>query len=270
VFGWLLLRGKARCCGAAIAFRYPFVELLTAALFYVLAAWPPFGPVFTTSEIADGARLVLDPDGAGAFVLHAAFLSLLVALTFIDFDTQLLPDVLTKPGIALGLFGGLWPGLAGALSSDEALSPALRTLLASTVGMLVGGGTTWGVRWLGSHVFKKEAMGFGDVKLMAMIGAFVGWQGALLSLFLGCVFGAVVGSVLALRSGFGLRIPFGPYLAMGAVVTLFLQSEILFALFERWPEWQRDNPSSQWLLMAFALGSLIALFVLIRRGRRRS
>jgi hypothetical protein len=73
-----------------------------------------------------------------------------------------------------------------------------------------------------------------------------------------------------LRSGFGLRIPFGPYLAMGAVVTLFLQSEILFALFERWPEWQRDNPSSQWLLMAFALGSLIALFVLIRRGRRRS
>jgi hypothetical protein len=117
-------------------------------------------------------------------------------------------------------------------------------------------------------VFKKEAMGFGDVKLMAMIGAFVGWQGALLSLFLGCVFGAIVGSALALRSGLGLRIPFGPYLALGAIVTLFARERILRLLFEDWPQWQREHSDSQWLLLAVAVGSLFALFVLVRRGRR--
>lgn len=263
VLAWLWLRGKARCCGASISLRYPLVELLTAVLFYVLAAWPPGGPIF----VADGIGMAVDAAGAARFGFSAVFVALLIALTFIDFDKRILPDVLTKPGMAIGLVGGLWPGVAGVLSHDDAVALPLRTLLASVVGLLVGGGTTWAVRAIGSQVFRKEAMGFGDVKLLAMIGAFLGWRAALLSLFLGCVFGAVVGLVLMLRAGLGLKIPFGPYLAMGAVVALFAQDTIVDVLFVRWPEWQRQNPSSQWLLLGLALVSLVALFVLIRRGR---
>lgn len=261
VLGWLWLRGKARCCGTTISPRYPFVELLTAAMFYALAAWPPFGPVFL-----DGG--VLDTTAMAAFVASVVFASMLIALTFIDFDTQLLPDVLTKPGMVIGLIAGTWPGVAGVISQDASVSLELRSLLASVMGLVVGGGVTWGVRILGSVVFKKEAMGFGDVKFMGMIGAFVGWQGSLLTLFLGCVFGAVVGVALALKSGMSARIPFGPYLAMGALVALFGQGPLLEFLFVDWPEWQRQNPSSMLLVLFVGIGALLSLLWLIRRGRR--
>lgn len=267
VLGWLFLRGRARCCRTSISPRYPFVELLTAAFFYVLAVAPPFGSApFVVTEIAGLEEVSFDRAAMAAFIAHATFASLLIALTFIDFDTQLLPNVLTKPGMVLGVLFGIWPGVAGQL--DVAAEPVVRTLLASVVGLLVGGGITWGVRALGAAVFKKEAMGFGDVKLMGMIGAFVGWQGALLSLFLGCVFGAVVGIALALRGGLGARIPFGPYLAMGAVVTLFAGDPILHALLVDWPEWQRRNPSSMIFVLTIGVGALFALLLLIRRGRR--
>ena len=264
VLGWLMLRGRARCCGGAISPRYPLVELLTAVMFFLLAAWPPGGPIFVPS----GDGMVVDAARAAHFGFCAVFVALLIALTFIDFDVQLLPDALTKPGMAIGVVGGLWPGIAGEISHDDSVALPLRTLLASIVGLLVGGGTTWAVRAVGSHVFKKEAMGFGDVKLLAMIGAFLGWRAALLSLFVGCLFGAVVGGALALRKGLGLRIPFGPYLAAGALVALFAEHDLVTLLFERWPEWQRQNPSSQWLLVVMAIGSLGLLFALIRRGRR--
>jgi len=265
VLGWLWLRGKARCCGGGISVRYPAIELLTAALFTGLALWPPFGPVILLDA---GGAATMDAAAAGAFVLHAVFLSLLVACTFIDFDHQILPDALTKPGMAIGVLGGLWPGLAGELTRDPSTPYALRTLLASLFGLVVGAGATWLIRALGTKVFRREAMGFGDVKFLGMIGAFLGWQGALLSLFLGCVFGAVVGGALALRGGLGLRIPFGPYLALGAVCALFLQPPILHFLFVSWPEWQRSSGTAQWFLLAVALLSLVALFVLVRRGRR--
>lgn len=261
VLGWLMLRGKARCCGTTISPRYPFVELLTAVLFYALAAWPPNGSVFAV----DGAILI---EPLAAFAASVVFVSMLVALTFIDFDTQLLPDALTKPGMVIGLIAGAWPGVAGVISDDPLVSVELRSLLASAVGLLVGGGVTWGVRALGSVVFKKEAMGFGDVKLMGMIGAYVGWQGSLLTLFLGCIFGAVVGVSLALRSGLSARIPFGPYLAMGALVALFGQKTLLKLLLVDWPEWQRRNPSSMLLVLFVGIGALLSLLWLIRRGRR--
>ncbi len=270
VLAWLLLRGRARCCGTRISFRYPFVELLTAGLFLLLALYPPggFGAAVASEGAGAGRDLVVQPMAAAAFGYFAVFVSLLVACTFIDFDKQILPDRLTKPGMAIGLLGGLWPGIAGALSQDPSTPIALRTLLASLFGLLVGGGLTWGIRILGSALFRKEAMGFGDVKFLAMIGAFLGWQGALLTMFLGCVFGAAIGVVLMLRSGTSARIPFGPYLALGAVVALFLQGEIVEWLFVTWPEWQRTSPNAQWLLLAVAVLSLFALIVLVRRGRR--
>ena len=122
VFGWLMLRGKARCCGTKISPRYPFVELLTAMLFYALAVWPPFAPGLTS----EGAVIT---EGMAAFVASCVFVSMLVALTFIDFDTQLLPDVLTKPGMVLGLAAGTWPGVAGVLIEDDVISPVICSAL---------------------------------------------------------------------------------------------------------------------------------------------
>jgi leader peptidase (prepilin peptidase) / N-methyltransferase len=263
VLSWLLLRARARCCGGPIAMRYPTVELLTAGLFWLLAAYPPFGPLLTT--VAGGEAI--DSAAVAALLLHALFLSFLVALSFIDFDTQLLPDVMTKPGMVIGLLGGLWPGVAGVLSTDPSTPVALRSLLASLVGLAVGGGVTWLIRAVGSAVFRREAMGFGDVKLMGMIGAFLGWQAALLTMFLGCVFGAILGSIGSLL-GRGSVIPFGPYLALGAVVAMFARAPIVHFLFTTWPEWQRSNPTAPWWFAAFAVLSLFALFVLVRRGRR--
>ncbi|MBL9079835.1 MAG: prepilin peptidase [Planctomycetes bacterium] len=265
IVGWLLLRGRARCCGKGIAIRYPLVEALTAALFYALAVWPPFGPVLVAT--AAGATAI-DGAAATALALHATFVALLVACTFIDFDTQLLPDALTKPGMACGLFGGFWPGVAGVVTDDPSTPRALNTLLASVIGLVVGAGVTWLIRAAGSRIFRREAMGLGDVKFLGMIGAFLGWQGALLSLFVGCVAGALIGGLLALRRGFGLKIPFGPYLALGGLVALFAQAPILELLFVRWPEWQRTSPNAQWFLLVLAVLSLSALFVLVRRGRR--
>lgn len=264
VVSWVLLRGKGRCCKQPIALRYPLVELLTAGLFAGLAQWSPFA-----SMLLAGSGASIDWAAAAGLLLQAVFLALLVALSFIDLDTQLLPDALTKPGMAVGLLGGLWPGLAGVVSDDSSAPLAMRTLLASVAGLCAGGGATWLIRAVGSKAFGREAMGFGDVKLMAMVGAFLGWQSALLTMFLGCVFGAVVGG-LGAAMGRGSVIPFGPYLALGAIAALFLRDPILTAVFTTWPEWQRQNPSSQWLLVAFAMGSLLLLFFVVRRGRRSS
>lgn len=266
VFGWVLRRGRARCCGGTIAFRYPLVELLTAGLFLALWWWPPFGvaPLYFSGD----GQVAIDARGTAAFGFHGVFVALLVACTFIDFDHQLLPDALTKPGMAIGVGGGLWPGLAGPIADDPSTSYALRTVLASVCGLLVGGGVTWAIRAAGSRLFRREAMGLGDVKFLAMIGAFVGWQGALLALFLGCVVGAVAGVAAMVRGGLALKIPFGPYLALGALVALFAADRILDFLFVTWPDWQRSSPSAPWVLLVLALFSLVALFVLVRRGRR--
>ena len=264
VLGWLVLRGKSSCCQRPIAWRYPLVELLTAALFFGLAA--AAGP---------GGLLALEPHGWPAdahawavFGVLATFVSLLVALSFIDFDTQLLPDVLTKPGVGIGLAAGIWPGIAGPITDDASTSLAMRTLLASVLGMAVGGGVTWSIRAVGSWVFRREAMGFGDVKLMMMIGAFLGWQNALLTMLLGCMLGAICGGI-AVGFGGSSRIPFGPYLAGGALLALFFGGAILTFLFTTWPEIQRSNANAQWLLAGMGTVSLVLLFVLVRRGRRR-
>ncbi|MFN6195087.1 MAG: prepilin peptidase [Planctomycetota bacterium] len=264
VLAWLLLRGRAACCGKPIAVRYPFVEALTAALFLLLATNGPGAPYVVS--VAAGT-LAVDPAGLATWAALAVFVSLLVALTFIDFDRQILPDALTKPGIALGIAAGFWPGVAGELGNDPNVAAALRTVLASVVGALVGGGVTWAIRGLGSVAFRREAMGFGDVKLMAMIGAFVGWRDALLALLLGCALGALSGG-LGILFGGSRVIPFGPYLAMGAVLTIFLGDALVHLLFVTWPEWQRRHDGMQWAFAGAAMAALFLLFLLVRRSRR--
>lgn len=274
VLGWLFRAGRARCCGGRIAVRYPLVEALSGALFWAVVAFPPQGHLRAGAERAgvDAAAWLADPASvplavwAGVVALWA-FLSLLLVAALIDLDTCLLLDAFTKPGMALGLAAGLWPGVAGRLTGDAGLPPALDSLLASVVGLLVGGGVIWGVRIVGAVVFRKEAMGFGDVKYLAMIGAVLGWQEALLALFLACGYGALFGAI-GLWFGGAARIPFGPHLAAGAVTALFAREPILELLFVTWPEWQRGSPHAPWVLSVAAVLSFVALFAVIRRGRR--
>lgn len=258
IVSWLLLRGKARCCGARIGVRYPLVEAVTALFFALLVLYPPAGVAPSL------AHFVWQP--WVAFGLFGYFAANLIANTFIDIDHRILPDALTIPGMVIGVLGSLLvPGLAGAF--PLAMAPAANSFMFSLVGLAVGAGVTWAVRWVGTVAFRKEAMGLGDVKFMGMIGAFVGWDGALLTLLLGSVLGAVGGTLHQLRSGDSV-ICFGPFLAGGAVLSLFLRKELIEFFVVTLPNLQQSRPWLSWLMLGFAASSLVVLFFLIRRGRR--
>jgi leader peptidase (prepilin peptidase)/N-methyltransferase len=188
VVSYLVLRGRCRHCGAPIGRRYPVVELLSAGL-SGYAAWHfGFGPA------ALGALL---------------FIWTMVALTFIDLDTQLLPDDLTLPLLWLGLIFNL-----GTTFSE---------LPSAVLGAVAGYLALWSVFWLFKLATGKEGMGYGDFKLLAAIGAWLGWQLLPLTILLSSLVGAVVGVVLIVlgRHGRNVPIPFGPYLAAAGVIALF-------------------------------------------------
>ncbi|MGC2458631.1 MAG: A24 family peptidase [Gallionellaceae bacterium] len=188
VISYLLLRGKCKECGARISLRYPTVEAISGLLGAYTAWHFGFGPA------------------AFAALL---FVWALIALTFIDFDTQLLPDMITLPLLWLGLLFNL-SGLFASLHD---------TVIGAVAGYLV----LWGVYWLFKFATGKEGMGYGDFKLLAAIGAWLGWQMLPLVILLSSLVGAVVGIVLivAARHGRNIPIPFGPYLAGGGLIALF-------------------------------------------------
>ncbi len=256
VVSWVVLRGKAACCGGRIAWRYPLVEAITALVFWLLAvfspsglaAWPPAWP------------------GTGAFVLHAIFVSALIACTFIDIDHRLLPDRLTIPAMVLGVLGSLVIPAAYGDLGIRGVSSEARALLFSLAGMSAGAALTWTVRAVSSWLFRQEAMGFGDVKLMAAIGAFVGWQDVLLTFFLACALGAIVGVAHRLVTG-DLFICFGPFLVAGALLSMFVGEFVQEFLFVTWPTWQRANPASPLLLLVLAIVAVLLLVVIVKRGR---
>jgi leader peptidase (prepilin peptidase) / N-methyltransferase len=187
VISWLLLRGRCKACAAPISLRYPLIEALTGLLF-AFAAWH-FG--FTAA-------------GLGALILIAA----LLALTAIDFDTQLLPDDITLPL--------LWIGLA--LNAFNVYTD----LKSAVIGAMVGYLSLWSVYWLFKLFTGKEGMGYGDFKLLAALGAWLGWQMLPLTILLSSLVGAVVGIALMVfaRHGRNVPIPFGPYLAAAGVIAL--------------------------------------------------
>ncbi len=199
IVSWLTLRGRCAACGTRISARYLTVELLTGLLAVALAR--RYGVSFE-------------------FVSGFVFAAGLIALTWIDLDHRLLPDRITLPGIVAGL----------ALAPLRSHGAPLDGLSAAALGVLVGGGSLWLVAWLYERMTGREGMGGGDIKLLAMIGAFLGWQGVLLSLFLGSVVGSVIGVGIMIARGADTRLalPFGPFLAIGALTTL-LQGEALIA-----------------------------------------
>jgi len=188
ILSWLLLKGRCSACQAPISARYPLVELL-GALIAVYAIY----------------RYGLTPKGLAACVL----LWTLVALTGIDFDTQLLPDDLTLPL--------LWAGLLVNINGMFAPLPS------AVIGAAAGYLSLWAVYWLFKLIRGKEGMGFGDFKLLAALGAWLGWQMLPVIVLLSSVVGTVIGVCLIVFKGRDHNIPlaFGPYLAIAGAITLF-------------------------------------------------
>ncbi|MDJ0803945.1 MAG: A24 family peptidase [Desulfobacterales bacterium] len=196
VLSYIFLRGRCRSCAAPIAIRYPLVEMLTG-----LAAWCVYvkhGP-------------------SAATLIYIVFVAVLIVITFIDIDHQIIPDVLSLPGIPLFLAAGLW---ATPITWPEAL-----------IGIAAGGGSLLLVAMIYRQLTGKDGMGMGDVKLLAMIGALIGWRGVCFTIFFSSVVGSLVGLLLMIRAGGSLktRLAFGPFLAMGAVAYIFYGPELINA-----------------------------------------
>jgi leader peptidase (prepilin peptidase)/N-methyltransferase len=194
VLSYLLLKGRCRNCRCHISLRYPLVEV-TNAIGYVVILWH-FGRSWST-------------------VIYMGLFSALLVVTYIDFSCRIIPDLITLPGIIIGL-----------ISASTVLPVGL---LDAVLGVLLGGGILWALAWLSPYLFGKEGMGGGDIKLLAMIGAFLGWKPAILTMLIGAVLGSCVGVGLILFHAMrrDQYLPFGPFLALGALVAMFFHQEIL-------------------------------------------
>jgi len=207
LWSWLALRARCRQCRAPIAARYVLVELLVAVLF--LLVWLKF-------DLQDGPRLLgLVPIRDWRLVpVYWLMAGGLVLGTFVDFEHLIIPDRVTLGGIVAGIaLSALAPSLHGAATAREAL-------WASALGAAAGWFSLWAVAWLGALVFRKEAMGFGDVKLLGAIGAFLGWRAVVFTIVVSSLFGSLVGVSLVLsgRKAMQGKIPYGPYLALAALI----------------------------------------------------
>ena len=184
VVSYALLRGRCRSCSRPISLQYPIVELVTAVIFVM--HWYAFGPTIMLP-----VRLI--------------FACALIVLFLIDLEHQILPDVITLPGIILGVVGSFFlpPG------------PVM-----SLLGVVAGGGLLWGIAELWYRLRKVDAMGFGDVKMLAMVGAWLGLKMVLVTFVLASMLGGLIGVVLigSRRADMATRVPFGTMLAVGALV----------------------------------------------------
>jgi leader peptidase (prepilin peptidase)/N-methyltransferase len=219
VVGWLVLRGRARCCGGEISLRYPLVELITALLF--VSAW----------------TLLPGPKVAAAFV----FLPLLILLAGCDLDDMTVPDGPNFTLVGAGLFlSVLLPSLHGHTGNEG--MPVLDRLLAlsdSLVGIAVGTALVWWIRTIGSVLAGREAMGEADIILCAGVGAFCGWQGALFCLFGGSIIG-VITALPGLISAKFIKgeeyagvVPFVPSMAAAGALWFFRGPELVTG----WHHW---------------------------------
>lgn len=188
ILSWALLGGKCRNCRVRLSMQYPIVELVTGLLFLLVVWLTPPGPLVFS-------RLI--------------FVCVLVALFAIDLEHQILPNTITLPGIAIGfIFSFIAP-------------PGWQS---SLIGILLGGGVLYGIAAAYYLVRREEGLGMGDVKMLAMIGAFLGWKAVLVTLVLSSFSGALLGMALiaAQRGGMKLALPFGTFLALGALAAMFV------------------------------------------------
>ena len=194
LISYLLLRGKCRYCHHPISLQYPLVEGMTALSSFLL--FNRFGISWT-------------------YLFYFAFLASLIVITVIDLSHQIIPDVISLPGIGVGFIASF-------------ILPQL-TWFNSLLGILLGGGSLFVVATMYQWLFKREGMGGGDVKLLAMIGAFLGWKSVILTILLGSLVGSIIGVMVMVMKGkdFKYAIPFGPFLSLGAALSLFYGERII-------------------------------------------
>lgn len=199
LLSYVLLGGRCRSCRKKISLQYCIVELLTGLFFL----W-----------------FYHEAGLSWLFFIHIVFVCALIVATFVDFNFRIIPDEISIGGIVVGLlFSFVFPMLHHV---DNHFMGFVKSLL----GVIVGGGVIWLTGIVGDFIFKKETMGGGDVKLLAMIGAFLGWQMALLTFFVAPLFGSVIGIIIKLKTKSSL-IAYGPYLSLASIVVLFWGNEIL-------------------------------------------
>jgi len=194
LLSYILLKGRCRNCGSKISIQYPVVELLTGMIYLII-------------YLIYGLSI--------QSLIYIILSSALIIIAFIDLNEQIVPDVISLPGIGVGLILSFFV-------------PYL-SFINSALGVVVGGGIILIIALVGSMIFKKEAMGGGDVKLAAMIGAFLGWRYTIISLFLGFFLGALAGIFLILSKIKSKEdmVPFGPFIALGSLITLLWGEKII-------------------------------------------
>jgi leader peptidase (prepilin peptidase)/N-methyltransferase len=188
VLSYLWLKGRCRQCKVKIPFRYPMIELLGGLT--ALGTYLKFGLTWEA-------------------LIYYTFIAVLLVVTFIDLDHRIIPDIITLPGIPL------------CFAASFAL-PEI-TYKAALIGILAGGGSLFLVAWTYSLITKKEGMGGGDIKLLAMMGGIIGWKGVLFTIFVGSLAGTLAGLAVMLQSrkGMKLAVPFGPFLSIGGITYIF-------------------------------------------------
>ena len=203
LLSYLFLRGRCRGCGERISPRYFLVELLMGVL--ALALFERFGFSFS-------------------FFVSFVFVAALVVISFIDLDVRIVPDVISLPGIICGLVLSVVGYFIIGRDVDVVPSP-----LSSLIGIVAGGGFLLATAWLYEKITGVDGMGGGDIKLLAMIGAFLGWPSIPITLFIASLIGSVVGLSCMLLTGAGRRLalPFAPFLCSGAVLFIFFGDEII-------------------------------------------
>ncbi len=194
IISYLWLRGRCRHCRTKISLRYPIVEFLCGL--FALGAYLKFD-------------LTIEA------LIYFLFFAALMVVTFIDLDHRIIPDVITLPGIPICFAAGF---ALPTITYKDAL-----------LGILCGGGSLFLVAWIYSLITKKEGMGGGDIKLLAMIGAIVGWKGVLFTIFVASLVGTLAGLAVMLQSRKGLKlaVPFGPFLSIGSITYIFFGTPLI-------------------------------------------
>ncbi len=194
IISYVWLKGRCRYCSTPISIRYPVVEAMSGL--FCLCVYLKFGLTLQT-------------------VIYFVFIATLLVITFIDIDHRIIPDVISLPGIPIFFLASLGVSTV--------------TYLDSLLGILAGGGTLYLVASVYSLLTKKEGMGGGDVKLLAMIGALIGWKGVFFTIFVSSAVGTLSGMIIMLitRQGMKLKVPFGPFLSIGAIAYIFFGPQLL-------------------------------------------
>ena len=219
ILSYLLLAGRCRYCRKPISIRYPVVEAITAVLFVAVA-------------LHDGTSFALPFD--------LAFVAALVALVFIDAEHMILPNVITYPGIGFAILTRVtllhlsgpehFDDLPGLMSQLPNLPIWSVSLIGAAIGGLLGGGSLWLMGFVWEKLRGVEAMGLGDVKMMFMVGAYLGWRLAVLTIFIGVFSGSIIGIAMMAKSGkrnMRMMLPFGIFLGIGAIASLLVGHRIV-------------------------------------------